>query len=78
MPSPPAKPVAVTMFAGQARCCPLSLVERGMTSLLKVPNGDFRDWVTIAVWARGLPEKDGDLAPGSRRLNQCPQEEEYP
>ena len=55
----PAKPVAVTMFAGKLDVARLSLVERGMTSLLKVPTGDFRDWVTIAVWARGLPEKMG-------------------
>jgi menaquinone-dependent protoporphyrinogen oxidase len=55
----PARPVAVTMFAGKLDVARLSLIERGMTSLLKVPTGDFRDWVTIAVWARGLPEKLG-------------------
>ena len=55
----PAKLVAVTMFAGKLDVARLSLVERGMTSLLRVPTGDFRDWVTIAVWARGLPGKLG-------------------
>ena len=59
MHSDPVKPVAVTMFAGKLDVARLSLIERGMTSLLKVPTGDFRDWVTIAVWARGLPGKLG-------------------
>jgi len=55
----PAKPVAVTMFAGNLDVTRLSFIERGMTSLLKVPTGDFRDWVTIALWARDLPGKMG-------------------
>jgi menaquinone-dependent protoporphyrinogen oxidase len=55
----PAKPVAVTMFAGNLDTARLSFIERGMTSLLKVPTGDFRDWVTIALWARDLPGKMG-------------------
>jgi menaquinone-dependent protoporphyrinogen oxidase len=55
----PAKPVAVTMFAGKLDTARLSLIERGMTALLKVPTGDFRDWVTIALWARDLPGKMG-------------------
>jgi menaquinone-dependent protoporphyrinogen oxidase len=54
-----AKPVAVTMFAGNLDTARLSFIERGMTSLLKVPTGDFRDWVTIALWARDLPGKMG-------------------
>lgn len=55
----PVKPVAVTMFAGRLDPARLSFIERGMTGLLKVPTGDFRDWVTIALWARGLPAKMG-------------------
>jgi menaquinone-dependent protoporphyrinogen oxidase len=55
----PAKPVAVTMFAGNLDVKRLSFMERGMTSLLKVPTGDFRDWITIAMWARDLPGKMG-------------------
>ncbi len=55
----PAKPVAVIMFSGNLDVKRLSFIERGMTSLLKVPTGDFRDWVTIAVWARDLPGKMG-------------------
>jgi hypothetical protein len=47
------------MFAGKLDTARLSLIERGMTSLLKVPTGDFRDWVTIALWARDLPGKMG-------------------
>lgn len=51
----PVRPVAVTMFAGALQPAKLSFLERGMTSLLKVPTGDFRDWDAIAAWARGLP-----------------------
>lgn len=55
----PAKPVAVAMFAGKLDAGRLSLIERGMTSLLKVPTGDFRDWAAITAWARELPAKMG-------------------
>jgi menaquinone-dependent protoporphyrinogen oxidase len=51
----PATPVTVTMFAGTLDPAKLSLVERGLTSILKVPTGDFRDWNSIAEWAKGLP-----------------------
>ena len=57
----PVRPVAVTMFAGNLDVSRMSFIERGMTSLLKVPTGDFRDWVTIALWARELPAKLGIL-----------------
>lgn len=55
----PVQPVAVTMFAGRLDAARLSFIERGMTSLLKVPTGDFRDWAAIAAWARDLPAKMG-------------------
>ena len=55
----PVRPVAVTMFAGRLDAARLSFIERGMTSLLKVPTGDFRDWGAIAAWARELPGKMG-------------------
>ena len=55
----PVRPVAVTMFAGRLDAARLSFIERGMTAVLKVPTGDFRDWVTIAIWARDLPQKLG-------------------
>lgn len=55
----PVKPVTVTMFAGKLDAGRLSFIERGMTALLKVPTGDFRDWTAIAAWARELPEKMG-------------------
>lgn len=55
----PVQPVAVTMFAGTLDAGKLSFVERGLTSLLKVPTGDFRDWAAIAAWARDLPGKMG-------------------
>jgi menaquinone-dependent protoporphyrinogen oxidase len=47
------------MFAGRLDAARLSFIERGMTSLLKVPTGDFRDWGAIAAWARELPGKMG-------------------
>jgi len=55
----PVRPVAVTMFAGKLDVARLSFIERGMARVLKVPTGDFRDWVTIALWARDLPQKMG-------------------
>jgi menaquinone-dependent protoporphyrinogen oxidase len=51
----PVHPVAVTMFSGALDTQKLSFVERGLTSLLHVPTGDFRDWDAIAAWARELP-----------------------
>jgi len=51
--------VAVTMFAGTLDPARLSFLERGMTSLLNVPTGDFRDWKAIAAWARELPSHLG-------------------
>ena len=55
----PVKPVVITMFAGKLDAARLSLIERGMISLLKVPTGDFRDWGAIAAWARDLPGRMG-------------------
>jgi menaquinone-dependent protoporphyrinogen oxidase len=55
----PARPVDVTMFAGVLDPAGLSFVERGLTTLLKVPTGDFRDWGAIGAWAKGLPGKMG-------------------
>ena len=55
----PVRPVAMTMFAGKLDPAGLSFVERGLTSLLKVPVGDFRDWEAIAAWTRELPGKMG-------------------
>lgn len=58
----PITPVAVTMFSGTLDPKLLSFVERGLTSLLKVPTGDFRDWDAIAAWTRELPGKMGFAA----------------
>lgn len=55
----PARLATATMFAGKLDAARLSLIERGMTSLLKVPTGDFRNWDAIAAWARELPGKLG-------------------
>jgi menaquinone-dependent protoporphyrinogen oxidase len=58
----PKTPVAVTMFAGTLETGKLSLIARGLTSLLKVPTGDFRNWDAITAWARELPGKMGFAA----------------
>jgi menaquinone-dependent protoporphyrinogen oxidase len=55
----PVNPVSVTMFAGTLDTGKMNFVERSLTSLMKVPTGDFRDWDAIAIWARSLPEKLG-------------------
>jgi menaquinone-dependent protoporphyrinogen oxidase len=55
----PSSPVSVTMFAGTLDAGKMNLIERSLTSLMKVPTGDFRDWVAIAAWARNLPGKMG-------------------
>jgi menaquinone-dependent protoporphyrinogen oxidase len=51
----PIRPVAVTMFAGTLDTEKMNFVERSLTSLMKVPTGDFRDWDAIRAWARKLP-----------------------
>jgi menaquinone-dependent protoporphyrinogen oxidase len=48
----PISPVAVTMFAGSLDAGKMNFFERSLTSLMKVPTGDFRDWDAIAAWAR--------------------------
>jgi menaquinone-dependent protoporphyrinogen oxidase len=53
----PIRPVAVTMFAGSIDAIRLNFIERSLTSLMKVPTGDFRDWDAITAWARTLAGK---------------------
>jgi menaquinone-dependent protoporphyrinogen oxidase len=55
----PVRPVAVTMFAGTLDAGKMNLVERSLTTLMKVPTGDFRDWDAIAAWAKTLAKKMG-------------------
>ena len=45
----PKSPVAVTMFADILDIGKMNFVERCLTSLMKVPTGDFRDWNAIAA-----------------------------
>jgi menaquinone-dependent protoporphyrinogen oxidase len=47
------------MFAGTLDISKMNFVERSLTSLMKVPTGDFRDWDAIAAWARTLTGKMG-------------------
>lgn len=55
----PVRPVAVTMFAGTLDAGKMNIVERSLTTLMKVPTGDFRDWDAIAAWAKTLAGKMG-------------------
>lgn len=55
----PIRPVAVTMFAGSIDASKMNFIERSLTSLMKVPTGDFRDWDAITAWARTLAGKMG-------------------
>jgi menaquinone-dependent protoporphyrinogen oxidase len=61
----PLKPVASIVFAGKLDPAKLSFIQRKMTELVKSPVGDFRDWDTIATWARELPRKMG-LSPAPK------------
>ncbi len=47
------------MFAGTLDEGKMNLVERSLTSLMKVPTGDFRDWDAIATWTKTLAGKMG-------------------
>jgi len=48
-------PVSVAPFAGKMDRKKLPFFYRLLIKLLKVPDGDFRDWDAIREWARGLP-----------------------
>ncbi|HLG12006.1 MAG TPA: flavodoxin domain-containing protein [Dehalococcoidia bacterium] len=39
------------VFAGKLEKRRLNLVEKALTSALKAPDGDFRDWDSIRAWA---------------------------
>jgi menaquinone-dependent protoporphyrinogen IX oxidase len=47
------------MFAGTLNAGKMNFIERSLTSLMKVPTGDFRDWTAIEAWARTLAGKMG-------------------
>lgn len=53
----PLRPVAETVFAGKLDPEILSWWQRWIVKKVKSPVGDFRDWDTIAAWARELPAK---------------------
>ena len=53
----PLQPVARAVFAGRLDPEKLSWLQNWMIKQVKSPVGDFRDWTTIAAWARELPGK---------------------
>jgi menaquinone-dependent protoporphyrinogen oxidase len=55
----PLEPVAETIFAGKIDLEKLSFLQKWMVGKVKSPVGDFRDWDTIASWAKELPGKMG-------------------
>jgi menaquinone-dependent protoporphyrinogen oxidase len=55
----PVQPVMVSMFAGTLDPGKMNFVERSLTSLMKIPAGDFRDWKAIKAWAKTLGGKMG-------------------
>jgi menaquinone-dependent protoporphyrinogen IX oxidase len=57
--SSPVLPVAITMFAGSLDAIKMNFDEQNLTSLVKFPTGDFRDWDTINAWVRALAGKMG-------------------
>ena len=57
----PISPVAVTMFAGTLDISKMNFVERSLTSLMKVPTGDFRDWDAIASLGEDTGGEDGPV-----------------
>lgn len=48
-------PVAEEAFAGRMDRKKLPFLHRILIRLVRVPDGDFRDWDAIRNWARGLP-----------------------
>ena len=52
------------IFTGRLDRSSLGLVERAMTSAVKAPAGDFRDWDDVEDWAAGIASAlTTDMAP---------------
>jgi menaquinone-dependent protoporphyrinogen oxidase len=47
------------VFAGKLVRKQLSFPERALVSALRVPEGDFRDWIEIRQWAAGIADTLG-------------------
>ena len=47
------------VFAGKLVRKQLSFPERAIVSALRVPEGDFRDWIEIRQWAAGIADALG-------------------
>jgi menaquinone-dependent protoporphyrinogen oxidase len=55
----PLAPESSVLFAGKLDPAKVNFVMRKFLEMAKIPAGDFRDWDTIAAWARELPGKMG-------------------
>lgn len=53
------KPVDVGVFAGWYEPQRFSFLERTILKAMKAPQGDYRDWTAIDVWAAELSERLG-------------------
>ena len=51
------KPRIITVFRGAVDLHKLNGLERWMMSRVQAAEGDFRDWETIAAWAKGIAEE---------------------
>ncbi len=53
------KPVDIGLFAGWNEPEKFGFAERTVMSLMKAPEGDFRDWVAIDAWAETVASATG-------------------
>jgi len=59
----PVTPVSSVLFAGKLEPAKVNFVMRKFLEMARIPPGDFRNWDTIAAWARELPGKMGFSLP---------------
>nr|WP_321505740.1 flavodoxin domain-containing protein [uncultured Methanoregula sp.] len=53
----PLSPVSTALFAGKLDPAKIGFLMRKFMEMAKIPYGDFRDWETIAAWAKELGDK---------------------
>ena len=49
------KPVSEGMFAGVLSLKKLGMVDRMLAKMVKIPEGDYRQWALIEEWAKNVP-----------------------